>query len=441
MKASTFAGGLKLSAPSEIKTEDFVTLPAPQKVTIPLKQHHGLPCKALVKKKAAVQQGQIIGEGISTSIHATISGKIAEVDQAFPLLTGEQVPAITIDSAVSEEEPPPSGEINPIQSDSIKGKILEAGVIDYFSPASPILDKISLAQRHKVNTLIISCLDEFNILGSQATIALVHTQKLLEGIKILQDLLAPKKTYLAVYENIYPHLNFQSDQLKDIEVIPVLAKHPQHKAPLLVKSLTDQEYPPEMIPEELGISILAGETAYSISQLINMPKPVLDKPVTILGSQLSSPKNLLVKIGSPIRDIINYLQVPEEDIGKIVQGGLLSGKALPNLDYPVTKQTNQLVIQSREELIEYPNRVCIKCGYCVEVCPMRLMPFMLSGFSETGNYELAEKYDIFSCIECGSCAFICPSKIPMVQWIQLGKSELSSQRSQYNEFAQACRLT
>ncbi len=423
MKTASFSGGLSFHVPKNIEYRSFESLPPPNQAIIPLKQHQGFSCSLLVKKGSEVQQGDIIGESESTTIHAPIAGKVTEVDNNFPYSPKEKTTAVTIEPGEGS-----SKNLFYLQELQPMGKLLKAGVIDFSSQNMPLIDKIAQAQKTKVNTLIINGLDEMLLQGYNSTLLALHTQEVLQGAEILKEILDCDKVYIVVYEKSAQAISALYDQISSFQIVPVKAKHPQHKDHLLVSAVTKKEFPAESSPEEFGVTIFSAETAYSINRVLNHNEPVLSKLITVYGTDLDSPHNLKVNIGTPIREIIEYLNISLESVGKIISGGPLTGQAIYNIDTPITKETKQIYIQNSTEVIEYQNEVCIKCGLCVEVCPMRLMPFLISGFSEGGYFELAEKNDIFSCIECGCCAYVCPVKIPMVQWIQLGKSALRTQK-------------
>jgi len=463
MRSSTFSGGLIIHAPSKIDTVQIDPLPEPKQVTIPIKQHQGTACTLLIKKGDAVVQGEIIAESASTSIHATLSGTVLDVKAGFEHISGETVTAVTIGPAELAEEKSKKGkkakkgekqeeetakeqpprEPNLVRMDELRtiGKILKAGLIDSSSRfAHPLLDKIRKAQKQGIRALIINGLDEFNLQGYQASLLADAPDEVLTGVHALQHILNPDEVVITVYENIFQAVTSLPQDEDTFRIVPLKARHPQHVDELLVKVVIGQEYPPEMSPEDLGVCIISLEAAYILGWVLKNNQPFLDTFISVSGPVLDKPRNIRARIGTSFREILEYLGIAPEAVSKVVHGGPMTGKPIYDLERPVTKETGQIYLQGPGETIDYPSKVCVKCGFCVQVCPMRLMPFMLSGFSEAGSFELAAKYDIFSCIECGCCAFVCPSQIPMVQWIQFGKSALMSERSESDEFIQACRL-
>ncbi len=430
MRAASFSGGLKLPVPEsaeEIKPLEI--MPPPEQITIPLKQHVGSSCDPLVKKGAQIKRGSLLGETHVATIHASLSGKVAEVNKSFTHFSGEKVPAITIEA---EGDDTPAAEY--MQGKQAMGKILFSGLVDGDRESMPVLEKIQRSQRQRIQTLIVNGLEEFFLDGSKAALMQENAEDIAQGVTILKELTWAEEAYVAVYAEALPKLEALQEALPDsVHLRPLAGKHPQYRNQLLVSAIKQQEYPVESSPEDIGICIMDVETAYAAARAVLHNEPYLDKCLTVAGSGVDSPRNLRVRLGTSFREVLSYVGIDTDSIGKLILGGPLSGMAVHSLDLPVTKEVNQLFVQSRGNVRTPQPVTCIKCGFCVQVCPMRLMPFLLSGFSEGGHFDLAASNDIFSCIECGCCAYVCPSNIPMVQWIQLGKSVISSQRSEAYE--------
>ncbi len=420
MTARSFSGGLLLPRTSQPEPQPFERVPIPETLYLPMKQHKGASCRPVFKKDQPVQRGQVVGQSSETSILSPVNGHVSEVNKNFRHFDGTLTTGLTI--TTSEES---GQEEQPAAEGPVMDKILYRGVLDS-GAAQPLMRKLVRAQEKGVRTLIISSLDEFFIFGSRAALLVHHTQETLEGIQLLQRILRPEVTYLAVYEECLPLIREAGPIPDSIRLVPLQAKHPQHKDPLLVSAITGQEYPMESSPLELGIASLSLETASTLARVIQHEETNTAKALTVLGPDPKQQHNVWVPLGAPIRHVLEHMGGNTEEVAKVIVGGPLSGTALSSLDYPVTKEMDQIHFHRAQDQITYSSEICVKCGYCVEVCPMRLMPFLLSGYSSTGYIDMAAENDIFSCIECGCCAYVCPVQIPLVQWIQVGKSRLST---------------
>jgi electron transport complex protein RnfC len=351
---------------------------------------------------------------------------VTKIETNFFLPDGRQTTAVIIESDSAAES-----DYAYLQNEySSLGRIIKAGIHDASSTTRPLMSIIQQARTSRIKTLIVHALDELLLTGCKSFLLAYHAQAVLQGVQTLLRLTGAQEAVIAVYSPVYNRLDIQSLSQDNVRIMPVAAKHPQHMDQLLVKAVSGEEYPAGDTPENLGLSIISAETAFALQHCLNECQPQLEKFVTVSGSGLSSHKNLLVNIGTPLEQVLQYAGLNPQEVAKVVAGGMLTGQAVSSLEMPVSKDMTQIIALDKDHLYTPITDVCMKCGYCVQSCPMRLMPFLISGYSESGHYELAAKNDIFSCIECGCCAYVCPAKIPMVQWIQLGKSMLNAQRSQ-----------
>lgn len=427
MKLATFPGGLRLPASAAGATKSFESLPPSQKVIIPLKQHTGKPCAAAVKKGAEVKIGDLLGEssnGDAASVHATVSGKVTEILKKFPDMYGGYSPAIVIESDGKNE----IGEFS-LESPDNLSLIQKAGIVDLDVEAVPLHTKLALAKEKSAKTLIINGVDVELQLSSRASLLVEYAKEVASGIEIIKEILGAATVYVGVSENASNAISSIGNACSSAQVVALKAKYPQSLKELLVKAVLGKEVPPSGVPEEIGVTVVSAETALFVARAVNDKKPLLERFITVAGSGIGSSRNVLAGIGTPIRDVLEYCGVSRIGAGKVIVGGPLMGTAIHSTDIPVTKETTGLYVQREGDVVEFPSGVCIKCGICVQMCPMRLMPFLISGFSESGEYAMAEENDIFSCIECGCCAYVCPVLIPLVQWIKFGKSEIRAQRS------------
>ncbi|MDL1972599.1 MAG: electron transport complex subunit RsxC [Deltaproteobacteria bacterium] len=435
MKTGTFKGGLDhgVFSVNEVNTP-IEELPPPSEVTIPLKQHKGKECKAVVKKGQEVKIGQVIGEGSGPEealVHATVSGKVTQVIKRFPDIRGRYVSAVTIESDGKDEWATlPEEKTDYLQKgpEELLSLIEKAGVVDFGIEAVPISSKLSLIKDKSVNTIIVNGIDTEPFLSAYKRLIIEKAQDIAEAIKVLKKVSGVSSIYLAIEDRDAELKDKISSAISGVAELAVLkAKFPQAMDRPLIKAVLEREVPsPYGIPEDIGVSVFGVEAVLAILDAVRKGKPVIDRVITIAGA-INSPKNLRVRIGTPIKDVIEHCQGASGEVAKVIIGGPMMGLAQYSVEVPVSKETSGIFIQSESELATISNQKCISCGWCVDVCPMNLLPNIISSFCEVNMFKEANDYGLSYCIECGCCAYICPVKIPLVHWIKYGKSQLEKE--------------
>jgi len=419
MKMGTIKGGIGFQV-SKVDTP-IESLAVPAQVVIPLKQHRGSPCKVLVKKGQEVKVGDLIGEvkdEESACVHATVSGKVVDIPKRFPDIRGSYVPAVVIESDGKEEWAS-------LEKEKDVLKCAEAfGIVDGGIDAFPLSKKIKFAKSKNAKTLIINGIDLEPGVSTRYKLVVEKRNELAQGIKLLKSALGATTAYLAIEDTNTVAQNELPSILSGIAELAVLkSKFPQGLDRFVIKAVTGKEVPsPYGLPEDVGVCIVGAETAIAISEAIKSGRPVIDQVVTVYGA-VNKPKNLKVRIGTSLKDILSYCGV-NGDIAKVVVGGPMMGLAQFTLNVPVTKEITGIYVQRQSELITVSNQKCINCGWCIKTCPMGLLPNIIASYCEVDMFEEAESYNLSYCIECGCCAYICPAKIPLVHWIKYGKSQL-----------------
>lgn len=415
----TLKGGIRFQIPKV--DAPIENLAVPSQVVIPLKQNLGSPCKPLVKKGQEVKIGELIGEsgeGKSAPVYATVSGKVVDLPKRFPDIRGGYVPAVVIESDGKEE----------LASFALEDKdILESieffGIADGGIAAIPLFSKLSSAKGKKARTLIVNGVDLEPGVSVRYKLLVDRKNELVEGIQLIKDALGATAAYLAIEDINTVAQKELSGMLSGIAELSVLqSKFPQGLDKFIVKAVTKKEVPsPDGVPEDVGVCVVGAETAIAVSQALKEGRPPVEQVVTVYGA-VSKPKNLRVRIGTPITDVLSYCGM-NGDIAKVIVGGPMMGLAQYTLDIPVTKEINAIYVQKRSDLITVSKQKCINCGWCIKVCPMRLLPNVIASYCEVDMFEEAENYSLSCCVECGCCAYICPAKIPLVHWIKYGKSQ------------------
>lgn len=402
-------------------------MPAPEKVYLPVSMHIGAPAKPVVKKGDYVYLGQLIAEAggnVSANIHATVSGTVVDV-APHPHPNGTKVLSVILENDYLDT-PDPS--LQPLNADGmtpeqITEAIRQAGIVGHGGATFPAHVKIQSAIG-KVDTLIINGAECEPYITSDHRVMLEQTQDVIDGIKILVKALGLQKGLLAVEENKADVFDIVQKQLPadgSIELCRLKTKYPQGAEKQLIYAITGRQVPSGKLPADAGCAVFNVDTAATVARKFKTGMNDIRRIVTVSGSAIAAPKNLEVRVGTPIGQVIEAAGGFKEDPNKILMGGPMMGVAQFDLTAPIFKGTNAILAFCGDEGKGAKNPSCIRCGRCVSVCPMNLMPTYLYLYGEKGNVEACEKYDALDCIECGACTFICPGKLPLVQGIRSAK--------------------
>ena len=431
----TFAlGGVH---PPENKLSENVPIEVfslPKQVTIPVNQNLGAPSVPLVAKGDAVKAGQLIARGeafISSNIHSPVSGKVLKVDDSLDH-TGYRRRAIVINVEGDEWDPSvdrSSGlksEVTLSREDIVK-RIHEMGVVGMGGATFPSHVKLMLPSGKKAEYLIINGVECEPYLTSDHRIMLEKGEEVLVGIRILMKGLGVEKAIVGI-ENNKPdairHMTELALKHEGISVQGLKVKYPQGGEKQLIKALLGREVPSGKLPIEVGCVVNNVGTAYAVYEAVQKNKPLVERVVTVTGTTVASPGNYLVRIGTPVNELLTHAGVDMEKTGKVVNGGPMMGKALNSLDIPVVKGMSGLLCIPEEKALRVEVKTCIRCGRCVQVCPMGLEPIILAQYSHRAMWDLAEENMIMDCIECGSCHYTCPSGRPLLDYIRVGKGKV-----------------
>jgi len=431
-KIRSFRGGihppsLKLTAGKPIERAII-----PPSVTILLHQHAGSPCKPLVNEGEEVKAGQKIGDSdafVSAPVHASISGVVKEISMQ-PSPTGREVQGIVIESD-GRDDWVRMGELNPENSPKreILARIREAGVVG-LGGGYPTHAKLSPKEGKEIDTLILNGAECESYVTADHRMMVEESEKILKGMEIIMKILEAERGFIGIEDNKKDAIEKMKEAVEEagdnrIQVLPLKTKYPQGEASILIQTILNREKPSNAHFYDIGAIVQNVSTTKAIYDAVYEGIPLVERVVTVTG-EVKEPKNLLTRIGTSFRELIEECGGYKDkgEVGKILKGGLMGGVAQWRDDVPTTKGTNCILVLDKTKSRMLEARTCIRCGRCVEVCPIGLIPSMLGKLAAERRFDECMDYHIQDCMGCGSCTYVCPSKIPVVQLITYGKEEV-----------------
>jgi len=429
----TFRGG---THPPEFKLSAGVAttpLPVPELVYVPIQQHIGAPGIPIVKKKDEVTVGQPLtqpGGFVSVPAHAPVSGVVKDV-VPYPNPIGKEMMTVIIET--NDDGGDGKGEEDPswmdISPDEIRTRVREAGVAGMGGATFPTHVKLSPPDTKPIDTVIINGAECEPYLTSDHRLMLERPEDIVHGALLVKKTVAAQRLFLAVEDNkpdAYESLKKAAAAIDSsilVEMLPV--KYPQGAEKQLIRALTGREVPPPpALPMDVKCVVQNVGSCVSIYEAVRWRKPLIERYVTITGSGVKSPTNVVAKIGTPITHLIEKAGGYTDNAAKLIMGGPMMGNALWTDAVPVIKGTSGILVLNRQQAIQGEEEPCIGCGRCVSVCPVFLLPTNLARVSQLERFEDAEELGALECIECGSCTYICPAHRHLVQHIRFGKASV-----------------
>ncbi len=433
----TFKKGGVHPAENKISSQSPIRQAAlPKQAVFSLFQHIGAPAVPVVKKGDAVRVGTLLAEAggfVSAPVHSSVSGKVNKIDVVVDA-SGTRRQAIFVDVEGDEWEPAIDrsddlvtlAQRPELDSKTIIEKIKTAGIVGMGGATFPCHVKLSPPPGSKADCVIINAVECEPYLTADHRLMLEHADEVLVGVSLIMKAVNVTKGYIGI-ENNKPDaialMTQKAASYQGIEVVPLKVKYPQGGEKQLIDAVVNREVPaPPAIPINVGVVVQNVGTAFAIYQAVMKNRPLIDRIITVTGKSVKNPSNLLARLGTPFQQLIDECGGLPEDTGKIIGGGPMMGKALLNLDVPMTKGSSGLLIMNQKEAKRTAPQPCIRCAKCVSACPMGLEPYLLATLSARKEWEQVEALDATLCIECGSCQFTCPSHRPLLDNIRVGKS-------------------
>jgi len=436
LKALTFKGGVhplhKQHEGKNLSKGEALKEYVASTVVIPMSQHIGAPCTPCVQVGDEVKMGQKIGEPggfVSAPIHASVSGKVVAVEPR-PHVSGMKVLSVVIENDgkdTLDESVQPKGTLESLSADELKKIMVEAGIVGMGGAAFPTHVKYAVKPEQKVDYLIINGAECEPYLTSDHRMMLENSDKIARGVQLLKKASGAPVAIIGI-ENNKPDaiaaMKKAVEGKEGLKVAELMTKYPQGGEKQLIFAITGREVPKGALPIAAGCIVSNVSTAAAMADAVELGMPLIRRSVTITGA-VKHPGNYLLRVGTLYSDIFEHCGGFDGEPTKIISGGPMMGLAVATAEIPVTKGTSGLTVFSAREDKKVIESNCIRCGRCVDICPMGLRPYLLATAGRKGNVEVLKGADVLSCINCGSCTFICPAKRDLAQSIALGKRVLA----------------
>lgn len=434
MKLLTFKGGIHPPYNKEYTKDKALEIAKePSTVYIPLQQHIGAPCKAIVNVGDLVKVGQKIGEQqgyISCNVHSSVSGKVKAIKQHE--VSGGSSLCIIIENDFKgelHESVKPKGNLEDLSKDEIIEIIKEAGIVGMGGATFPSHVKLSPPPDANIDTVILNGAECEPYLTADHRLMIENPEDVVFGLKVLMKVLNVKKGFIGIEANKPDAIKAMENIVKEndnIEVVSLEVKYPQGAEKQLIYACTKREVPSGSLPSSVGVVVNNVATAAQVAKTIKTGMPLIERICTVTGSCITDPKNLIIKTGTLVSEIIEQCGGYRKDkkLGKLIMGGPMMGIAQYTDEIATNKGTSGILCLSEEESKAPKVQNCLRCGRCTNICPAFLQPLYISVYSLKDDFESANKFRALDCIECGSCSFICPSGRPLLESIRNAKKEI-----------------
>lgn len=435
MRLFSFRGGIHPDEHKGTSASAIRRIPLPPRLYVPLQQHIGAPAKPVVRVGQRVLKGERLAEPegmISAPVHAPSSGKVVAIEaHTAPHPSGLPVRCIVIatdglDQWVNDDG---VGEPLSLSAAEIAKRVAEAGIVGMGGAAFPAAVKLSLGQQRRVETLIINGGECEPYLTCDDRLMQERAAEICLGIRLMLRAIGADRALVAI-ENNKPRalaaMREASESCTEVAIVPVPTRYPMGSEKQMIQALTGREIPAGGRSADIGVVVHNVATAYAVQQAVALGRPLVSRIVTVSGGRVGEPGNLEVPVGTPASHLIAHCGGLTGEPARLVLGGPMMGITIPHAEVPIVKGTNGVLALSRSEIAAHSAGPCIRCGRCVQACPVGLVPLEMAARTRAGDIGGAEERGLGDCISCGSCAYVCPASIPLTQYFNFGKGELAA---------------
>ncbi|OWZ83676.1 electron transport complex subunit RsxC [Natranaerobius trueperi] len=426
MEVKSFVGGAYIPHYKEFTEKKKITnFLVPERVVIPLSQHIGAHCESLVQKGDKIKVGDKIGDSdeyISAPVHSSVTGVVEKIEKR-PIYDGSEVSCVVVKTSKEQEQSfkdVAKRNIDEMNIDELKKAIKEAGIVGMGGASFPTYVQVN--QSKKIDTLIINGAECEPFLTCDHRQMAEYAKELVKGAKIMAKIIEADNCYFGIEVNkpdAIEALNQETKNIEGFEVVPLDCKFPQGYKTNIIKAVTGRDVPRGARSAEIGCLVRNVGTTVAIYEACAYNKPLYERVVTVTGPKVKKPGNYIIRVGTPVKFILEQVGVEDLDESTVVMGGPMTGAAQSHLDAPVVKNTTGVIVLPSEiSRMQKDHYDCVRCGKCVEYCPMHLYPNKLSIYAEADMFDECEKWNVTDCAECGLCAFVCPSYRPIIKYIQ-----------------------
>ena len=451
LQSFSIRGGIHPETHKHLTSESEIeAMPIPTLIRLPLQQHIGAEAEPIVKRDDLVLKGQLIAKArgpLSANIHAPTSGRVIAVGHfVAPHASGLPVPTITIRPDGEDTWGPHLPRIRPENAspEEIAAQVAAAGIVGMGGATFPSAVKLNLRAKYDLTTLIINGAECEPYLTCDDRLMRERAEEIADGIGIMAKALGVKQVFVAIESNkpqaieSMARYNRALGYTFKVHVVPT--QYPMGSEKHLVKMITGKETPARALTADLGVVVHNIATAHAVHLAVRYGEPLIARTVTVSGHGIRRPANLRVLIGTPVSEIIAHCGGFTEEPDRLLLGGPMMGMPIQNPRVPVVKGTNGILALTTAETPETKTMPCIRCGRCVQGCPVGLTPFELNARINAGDLEGAAKVGLMDCISCGCCSYTCPANLPLVQGFQFAKGKLSERQSRKHQQEETKRL-